>query len=136
MPVSHSSSADTGHSDGAQGPTPPYGIIIMLQVGAISYINNTRNAKTQSQLGAKEWRAPNPVYASLCDRFGVLDFWNIHQGFLAAFHEFLGAPSIMMGFGLIDDDIHSPNERFRLDHFYKGIEACAHFYSGAAGRGK
>jgi acetylornithine deacetylase/succinyl-diaminopimelate desuccinylase-like protein len=48
----------------------------------------------------------------------------------AAFHEVLGVPSIMMGFGLLDDDIHSPNERFLLDHFYRGIEACAHFYTG------
>ncbi len=51
----------------------------------------------------------------------------------ATFHEALGATSVMMGLGLIDDDIHSPNERFRLDHFYRGIEACAHFYKQAAG---
>jgi acetylornithine deacetylase/succinyl-diaminopimelate desuccinylase-like protein len=50
----------------------------------------------------------------------------------ATFLEALGAPAIMMGFGLIDDDIHSPNERFLLENFYKGIEACAHFYAGAA----
>ncbi len=49
----------------------------------------------------------------------------------ATFHEALGAPSILMGLGLIDDDIHSPNERFKLDHFYKGVEACAHFYKDA-----
>ncbi|MFH1830350.1 MAG: dipeptidase [Pseudomonadota bacterium] len=50
----------------------------------------------------------------------------------AEFQSALNAAPIMMGFGLIDDDIHSPNERFKLDHFYKGIEACAHFYSEAA----
>lgn len=50
----------------------------------------------------------------------------------AEFQKVLNATPIMMGFGLIDDDIHSPNERFKLDHFYKGIEACFHFYSGAA----
>jgi acetylornithine deacetylase/succinyl-diaminopimelate desuccinylase-like protein len=49
----------------------------------------------------------------------------------ATFASALKAPSIMMGFGLMDDDIHSPNERFRLDHFHKGIEACAFFYDAA-----
>lgn len=49
----------------------------------------------------------------------------------ATFASALKAPSIMMGFGLLDDDIHSPNERFRLDHFHKGIEACASFYAAA-----
>jgi acetylornithine deacetylase/succinyl-diaminopimelate desuccinylase-like protein len=50
----------------------------------------------------------------------------------ATFLSALKAPSIMMGFGLHNDNIHSPNERFKLDHFYKGIEACAHFYREAA----
>ncbi len=51
----------------------------------------------------------------------------------ATFLSALKAPSIMMGFGLHDDGIHSPNERFRTDHFYKGIKACAYFYTEAAG---
>ena len=51
----------------------------------------------------------------------------------ATFGSALGAPSIMMGFGLLDDDIHSPNEKFKLDHFYKGIEASALFFEEAAG---
>ncbi len=50
----------------------------------------------------------------------------------AEFQKALNAAPIMMGFGLIDDGIHSPNERFKLDHFYKGIEACFRFYSEAA----
>ena len=50
----------------------------------------------------------------------------------AAFLDELKAPSILMGFGLNEDNIHSPNEKFRLDHFYKGITACAHFYTEAA----
>ncbi|MFA4974218.1 MAG: dipeptidase [bacterium] len=50
----------------------------------------------------------------------------------ATFLSALKAPSIFMGFGLVDDDIHSPNEKFKLSHFYKGIVACAHFYESAA----
>ena len=41
--------------------------------------------------------------------------------------EELGLKSILMGFGLEQNAIHSPNESCRLDYFYKGIEAVAEF---------
>lgn len=50
----------------------------------------------------------------------------------ACFLDKLKAPSIMMGLGLNNDNIHSPNERFKLDHFYKGIKASAYFFNEAA----
>jgi acetylornithine deacetylase/succinyl-diaminopimelate desuccinylase-like protein len=34
---------------------------------------------------------------------------------------------VMMGFGLPDDGLHSPNEKFALANFYKGIGAVADF---------
>ena len=39
----------------------------------------------------------------------------------------LNLDTILMGFNLPTDRIHSPNERFSLDHFYKGIHASLHF---------
>ena len=36
-------------------------------------------------------------------------------------------PSVMMGFGLPDDNLHAPNEKFHLPNFYRGIEAVAHY---------
>jgi acetylornithine deacetylase/succinyl-diaminopimelate desuccinylase-like protein len=36
--------------------------------------------------------------------------------------------SILMGFGLESDAIHSPNENFPLDQFFKGIETIVYFY--------
>jgi acetylornithine deacetylase/succinyl-diaminopimelate desuccinylase-like protein len=39
----------------------------------------------------------------------------------------LGTPVVLMGFGL-DDNIHSPNEHFRVDHFYRGIDTVIHYY--------
>jgi acetylornithine deacetylase/succinyl-diaminopimelate desuccinylase-like protein len=39
-----------------------------------------------------------------------------------------GIPTILMGFGLPDDALHSPNEKFRIENYYKGIEAIAHFF--------
>ena len=47
---------------------------------------------------------------------------------IARFEKVLGIKSILMGFGLGEDAIHSPNENYRLDHFYKGIETIVRFY--------
>lgn len=47
---------------------------------------------------------------------------------VADFENILGAPAVMMGLGLADDRIHSPNEKFNLDHFYKGIAASAYLW--------
>ncbi|MDR1348807.1 MAG: dipeptidase [Prevotellaceae bacterium] len=47
---------------------------------------------------------------------------------ISTFEEILGIKSIMMGFGLSSDAIHSPNENFPVYNFHKGIEAVALFY--------
>ena len=44
------------------------------------------------------------------------------------FEEVLGCKSVLMGFGLDSDAIHSPNEHFGLWNFYKGIETIPLFY--------
>jgi acetylornithine deacetylase/succinyl-diaminopimelate desuccinylase-like protein len=44
-----------------------------------------------------------------------------------SFSEVLGVPVLMMGFGLPDDGLHSPNERFKIDNFYQGIRSVAVF---------
>ncbi len=43
------------------------------------------------------------------------------------FARHLGIPTVMMGFGLPDDGLHSPNEKFRLENFYQGTMAVAAF---------
>ena len=45
----------------------------------------------------------------------------------ALFHEVLNVPVVMMGFGLPDDNLHSPNEKYSLSQFYKGIRTVASF---------
>lgn len=47
---------------------------------------------------------------------------------ISTFEEILGIKTILMGFGLESDAIHSPNENFPLDIFRKGIEAVTEFY--------
>ena len=47
---------------------------------------------------------------------------------VALFKKELGLDSILMGFGLDSDAIHSPNESYGLFNFYKGIETISHFY--------
>jgi acetylornithine deacetylase/succinyl-diaminopimelate desuccinylase-like protein len=39
----------------------------------------------------------------------------------------LGIPTILMGFGLPDDGLHSPNEKYKIDNYYLGIRTVAHF---------
>ncbi len=44
----------------------------------------------------------------------------------------LKTPTVMMGFGLPDDNLHAPNEKFHLANFYRGIESIVRFLSGVA----
>ncbi|HLY16105.1 MAG TPA: dipeptidase [Bryobacteraceae bacterium] len=46
---------------------------------------------------------------------------------VASFEQSLGIPSVMMGFGLPDDNLHAPNEKLYLPNFYRGIEAVARY---------
>ncbi|MDR1600970.1 MAG: dipeptidase [Tannerella sp.] len=47
---------------------------------------------------------------------------------IPTFEKVLGIKSVLMGFGLERNAIHSPNESFGVDMFFKGIEAVAEFY--------
>ncbi len=44
------------------------------------------------------------------------------------FEQELGIKIIFMGFGLDSDNLHSPNEKFNLDNYYKGIETIPYFH--------
>ncbi len=47
---------------------------------------------------------------------------------IALFEKVLGLKTVMMGFGLDSDAIHSPNEHYGLFNFYKGIETIPYFF--------
>jgi acetylornithine deacetylase/succinyl-diaminopimelate desuccinylase-like protein len=50
---------------------------------------------------------------------------------VARIRESLGIPVVLMGFGLPDDRLHSPNEKFHLPNFFAGIRAVARFWEMA-----
>ena len=65
------------------------------------------------------------------DTFGVEPFPQRGGGsipIVALFEEVLNVKSVLMGFGLDSDAIHSPNEHFGLFNFYKGISTIPLFY--------
>ena len=51
------------------------------------------------------------------------------------FRKYLGVDPLMMGYGLPNDRVHSPNEKFTLDQYYRGILAGAGLMRGLAEKG-
>lgn len=49
------------------------------------------------------------------------------------FDQHLRIPSVMMGFGLPDDRIHSPNEKLHLPNFFRGIQAVSRYLEQVGG---
>ncbi|MCF8359833.1 MAG: dipeptidase [Prolixibacteraceae bacterium] len=87
--------------------------------------------------GGQAYNCPidHPAYIAaekaLTDVFGKKPF-PVRSGgsipIVAAFEEILEVKSILMGFGLESDAIHSPNENFPLSNFFRGIETLPRFY--------
>ena len=46
----------------------------------------------------------------------------------ALFESILNCKTIFLGFGLDSDNLHSPNEKYNLENFYKGIETIPYFH--------
>lgn len=62
--------------------------------------------------------------------FGVAPVYKREGGgipIVTKFQAALGAPIVLMGFGLPDDNLHAPNEKFHLPNFYKGIQTSIAF---------
>lgn len=47
---------------------------------------------------------------------------------VALFEEVLDVKSVLLGFGLDNDNLHSPNEKYDIFNFYKGIETIPYFH--------
>ena len=51
---------------------------------------------------------------------------------VASFEKILGLKTVLMGFGLDSDAIHSPNEHYGIFNYLKGIETIPYFYHNYA----
>ena len=74
------------------------------------------------------YQAAHKAYATT---FGIEPFPQRGGGsipIVPMFEKELGVKSILMGFGLDSDAIHSPNEHYGLFNFFKGIETIPKFY--------
>jgi acetylornithine deacetylase/succinyl-diaminopimelate desuccinylase-like protein len=47
---------------------------------------------------------------------------------VGVFDQALHAPSVMMGFGLPDDNLHAPNEKMHLPNIYRGVDAMCEYF--------
>ena len=74
------------------------------------------------------YRAANKAYT---ETFGVPAI-PVRSGgsipIVALFEKELKSKTILMGFGLDSDNLHSPNEKFDIANFYKGIETIPYFH--------
>ncbi len=79
---------------------------------------------------------PNSPYVAAASKAVETAFGNapvlIREGgsipIVADMVDLLGADCLLLGWGLEDDGMHSPNEKFNIDDFYRGIRASAHLW--------
>lgn len=83
----------------------------------------------------RDSKAMKAAIAALRETFGrkpVLDREGGSIPVVEMFARILGLQTVLMGFGLPDDNLHAPNEKFSLEMFRKGIEASVRFLSGVS----
>ncbi len=85
----------------------------------------------QPYVSPTDLKAYKAAEAAIVDTFGKqpLPFYSGGSiPIVSGFESILGMKSILIGFGLGKDAIHSPNESYGLDQFYKGIDTIIRFY--------
>ena len=96
----------------------------------------TIKVAVRSRSGAPPYVAPvdSPAIqlaaAAYQQVFGVDPVYKREGGSIPIVNRFqaaLGVPIVLLGFGLPDDNLHAPNEKFYLPNFYKGIETSIAF---------
>jgi acetylornithine deacetylase/succinyl-diaminopimelate desuccinylase-like protein len=87
--------------------------------------------------GAKPWRAERDNASVQAALRAMSRAWGRDAVFIGGggsipvvttFRDALGVPSVLIGLGLADDRLHSPNEKFDLINFEKGVATSAFFY--------
>jgi acetylornithine deacetylase/succinyl-diaminopimelate desuccinylase-like protein len=96
----------------------------------------------------KQWNVADPIVVSTDNKYIKASAQAMHDVFkkdtvyirsggsipiVADFEKALKIPSVMMGFGLPDDNLHAPNEKFHIPNFYRGIESIIRFFQIVGG---
>lgn len=79
--------------------------------------------------------AMQAAHAAYEETFGVSPIFVREGGSIpvvAALQKTLGIHTVLLGFGLPDDNLHAPNEKMSIAMFYKGIETAIRFYEKLA----
>ncbi len=95
------------------------------------------------EIKIKQWSMADPIVVRTDNHFVRAAAQAMHDVFkkdtvyirsggsipiVADFEKSLKIPSVMMGFGLLDDNLHAPNEKFHIPNFYRGIESIIRFF--------
>ena len=92
--------------------------------------------------GAGASRMPTDDPAFEAARQALSDEWQMEAAFVGSggsipiaghFQEILGMNAMLIGFGRDDDQIHSPNEKYNLESFHKGMRSWARILAALAG---
>lgn len=84
---------------------------------------------------SKEGKEIRAAIGALKESFGkapILDREGGSIPVVEVFSRILGLQTVLMGFGLPDDNLHAPNEKFSLEMFRRGIEASIRFLQGVS----
>ncbi len=87
-------------------------------------------AKSPASLASTDNVFVKKAAEALEETFGVPAVYTRSGGSIPVvglFAKHAGMPSVLMGFGLPDDNLHAPNEKFHIPNFYKGIEAVGRY---------
>jgi len=90
---------------------------------------------TPAVLVKRDTPAVHAAIQALQATFGVKPVFKLEGGtvgIVSTFQSVLGVDPVQMGFGLPDDNFHSPNERLHLPTHYRGIETYIRFFAAAA----
>lgn len=87
--------------------------------GGLPYVTRTESVG---------YRAAEKAYETTFGKKPVAERTGGSIPIVSLFEEVLGSKTILMGFGLDSDAIHSPNEHFGIWNFLKGIETIPYFY--------
>ncbi len=112
--------------------------IVRLVTDHIRRISPPTMELTIEELSADDWGMVNlsaPALEAAAQAyeqtFGRRPLYRREGGSLpvvAMFNHILDLPVVLMGFGLPDDNLHAPNEKFHLPNFYRGIETAIRYY--------